>query len=153
LGGHIPEQYWQKHINECVRVCTSGGWIEIVETDCISVDCGPNGHQLSVWIRETFKAQGIDIDIVSRLDELMKNAGLLNVTKQTYILPLGDWGGKAGKLFEEDLRLLIPSIQKYIADTVGVTEEEVEAVAKATMEEAAHYRSHNILYVYLGQKR
>jgi hypothetical protein len=89
LVGDIPANKWKQHIQECVRICASGGWIEIIETAGQIVNGGPACQQFSTWLAEGLKTRGIDVDMMKNLDELMRGTGLINVTKQIFAAPIG----------------------------------------------------------------
>jgi hypothetical protein len=149
----IPLDAWQSHIDECTRICTPGGWVEIIELDGQLIGGGPACEQSNIWIREGLKARGIDVTVAERLDTLMHRSGLVNISKQTYVLPFGNWGGKAGELLAEDFRLACESLKVLFTNTLDVTLEEVNANTAKVLDELKASRAHVKLYVYLGQKR
>jgi ubiquinone/menaquinone biosynthesis C-methylase UbiE len=149
----IPADKWKHHIQECARVCASGGWVEIIETDGQVIGGGPACQQFSVWTTQALKMRGVDLDMGQNLDELMREAGLINVTKQTFTAPIGPWGGRVGELFAEDLRLGHSSIQPFITGVLNVPKEEVERNTALILEEFKSYQPYSNIYVYLGQKQ
>jgi hypothetical protein len=153
LVGAIPADKWKQYIRECARVCSSGGWVEIVEMTGQIVDGGPASQQFNTWTTQGTKARGIDPNMVKNLDELMFEAGLTNVTKQTFTGPIGSWGGKVGELFSEDLRLISGSLQPLITNALGVPKEDVKRNTDLMVEEFKSRQTYMEIYVYLGQKR
>jgi SAM-dependent methyltransferase len=152
LVAAIPKDDWQNHINECVRICTPGGWVEFVEPTGIFIGGGPGIQQFNTWFIQGFATRGIDIAMVDRLDALMRKAGLVNVTTQTYIMPFGDWGKQVGLLFVEDFRLFVESIEPLFIDVLSIPREQFKVTLASTMEEFKHTRTCMKLYVHLGQK-
>jgi hypothetical protein len=153
LVGAIPADKWKQHIQECMRVCASGGWIEIVETDAQILNGGPACQQASIWTAQGLKTRGIDVHLMQQLDELMREAGLINVTKQTFAAPFGPWGGQAGRLFAEDFKLGTSSMQPLFTHALGVPKEQVENNCDLAMKELESYQPYLTIYVYLGQKQ
>jgi hypothetical protein len=153
LVGAIPANKWKQHIQECARVCASGGWVEIVETDCQILDGGQACRNFSTWFTEGLKTRGVDLNMVQNLDELMREVGLINVTKQTFVGPFGSWGGRAGELFAEDFRLASSSLQPLFTNALGVPKEEAERNGTLGMEEFKSHKAYLNIYVYLGQKQ
>jgi hypothetical protein len=100
LNGGIPAAKWKQHIQECARICASDGWVEIIESDGQITNGGPACQQFNTWLVEGSKIRGIDMNLMLNLDTLMREAGLINVTKQTFTGLLGPWGGKPGELFK-----------------------------------------------------
>jgi SAM-dependent methyltransferase len=153
LTGAIPSAKWEQHIQECIRVCASDGWIEFVESNAVIVDGGPACQQFDTWLIEGFKTRGIDVNMAKNLDVLMRKAGLINVTKQTFTGPFGPWGGKAGELFAQDFKLASSSMQPLVTNVFGVPKEEVERNGALMQEEFKSHRAYMEIYVYLGQKQ
>jgi hypothetical protein len=153
LVGAIPANKWKQHIQECARVCTSGGWVEIIESNGQSINGGPACQQLNIWLAKASKTLGIDASMVQHLDELMYEAGLINITKHIFTVPFGPWGGKAGELFAENAKLGINAVQPLITGTLGVPKEEVERKGALMMEEFQSHKAYSHIYVYLGQKQ
>jgi hypothetical protein len=153
LVGGIPSDKWRQHIQECARVCASDGWVEIIEITGQIINGGPACQQFNTWTAEGSKARGVDVNTVQNLDKLMREAGLINVTKQTFTGPFGPWGGKAGELFAEDYRLLSSSVQPLIMNTLSVPKEEIERIAALMLEEFKSHQAYLEIYVYLGQKQ
>jgi hypothetical protein len=153
LAGAIPADKWKQHIQECARVCASGGWVEIMEMTGQIVDGGPACRQFNTWLVEGLKTRGIDPNMAQNLDELMREAGLTNVMKQTFIGRFGSWGGKAGELFAEDYRLLNDSLQPFFTNLFHVSKEEVERNTALMVKEFESHQAYLNIYVYLGQKQ
>jgi hypothetical protein len=149
----VPEDKWKQHIQECVRICASGGWVEIIEMDGQIIDGGPACQQFNTWTTGMFESHGVDVNIALNLDELMHEAGLINITKQIFIAPFGFWGGRVGELFAEDYRLGSSSIQPVVAKVFDVSEEEIERNCTLMMEEFESHQAYMYVHVYLGQKQ
>jgi ubiquinone/menaquinone biosynthesis C-methylase UbiE len=153
LVGAIPADKWKQHIRECVRICVPDGWVEIVETTGKIANGGPACQQFNIWLVDGVKTRGIDANMVQDLDELMREAGLINVTKQTFVGLFGPWGGKAGELFAEDYRLINSSYQPVVTSVFGVPKEEVERNTALIVEEFKSHQAYLNIHVYLGQKQ
>jgi hypothetical protein len=153
LVGGIPADKWKQHIQECVRVCASNGWVELIEMNGQIINGGPACQQFNTWTTGMFKSRGVDLNMVENLDELMREAGLINVTKQTFVAPFGPWGGRVGELFAEDYRLGSSSIQPVVAKVFNVPEDEIEKNCTLMMEEFKSHQAYMNVHVYLGQKQ
>jgi hypothetical protein len=153
LTAAMPIDKWKEHIRECARICTSGGWVEIIETNCQIVNGGLACQQFNTWLVESVKTRGVDVNMAQNLDELMREVGLINVTKQTFKAPIGPWGGRAGELFTENHRLGSISLQPLITKVLGVSKEEVERNRALMLEEFNSHQSYMEIHVYLGQKQ
>jgi hypothetical protein len=149
----MPADKWKQHIQECARVCASGGWVEIVEMTGEIFEGGPVCQELSKYLVEGLKTRGVDVHKIEELDGLMREAGLINVTKQTFIGPFGPWGGKAGELFAADYKLGSSTIQPLLTNALGVSKEELERKTALMLEEFKTYKPYVVIHVYLGQKQ
>jgi hypothetical protein len=149
----IPADKWEQHIQECVRVCASGGWVEIAETNGLIVDGGSACQQFNTWFTEGHKMRGIDVNKVQNLEELLRKAGLANVTKQTVTVPIGLWGKKVGVLFVENHKRATGHFQPLFTNALGVPKEEVENNCALVLKELESHQAYAKAYVYLGQKQ
>jgi hypothetical protein len=148
----IPKDEWQNHINECVRICAPRGWVEFVETTGILFDGSTNIQQFNTWLIQGLATRGIDMIMTDRLDVLMRKAGLVNITTQSYILPFGDWGKQVGRLFAEDYRLAMESLEQLFIDALCIPREQFKATLALVLEEFKYARVYAKLYVHLSQK-
>jgi hypothetical protein len=152
LIGAIPKDAWQGHLKECARVCASGGWIEVVESNVQFAVGGPAAEQFNYWMRNAFSARNIDLMIADKLEVFLKEAGFINVKKFVYKLPSGHWGGKAGQLFIRDFKLLNSSLKPLLTKVFNISDEVVEANTEKALEEFEEYHTYGDLYVYVAQK-
>jgi ubiquinone/menaquinone biosynthesis C-methylase UbiE len=153
LVSGMPVNKWKEHIRECARICASGGWVEIIEMNAQIVGGGPACQQFNTWTLGGFKSRGVDLNLANDLDESMREAGLINVTKQIFAVPIGPWGGRAGELFAEDFRLARSSLQPLLASVFNVSKEEIERIVASMLEEFKSHQTYMNIYVYLGQKQ
>jgi hypothetical protein len=153
LTGAIPTAKWKEHIQECARICASGGWVEIIESTGQIIGGGPACQQFTTWMTEGLKMRSIDLNAVQNLDELMHEVGLINVKKHVFTMPFGSWGGKAGELFAESGRLGPSSIQPFVTSVFNVPKEEVERIGALMVEEFKSYQAYVNIYIYFGQKK
>jgi hypothetical protein len=152
LVAAIPKNKWQSHINECARICAPRGWVEFVESDGILFDGGPGMQQFNTWIIQGLATRNIDMTMADQLGVLMHKAGLVNVTMQTYVVPFGDWGKQAGRLFAENYRMIINSLEPLFIDVLCIPREQFKDTLNLVLEELKHGRAYMKLQVYFGQK-
>jgi ubiquinone/menaquinone biosynthesis C-methylase UbiE len=153
LVSGMPVNKWKEHIQECARICASGGWVEIVEMNAQIVGGGPACQQFNTWTTGICKSRGSDLNMAQHLEELVHEAGLINVTKQVLTVPIGPWGGRAGELFAENFRLASNSVQPAVTSIFNVSKEEIERIAALMLEEFKSHQTHMLIHVYLGQKQ
>jgi hypothetical protein len=148
----IPKDAWQDHLIECARVCASGGWIELVETNAILVGGGLAAEQYNRWVRNGFLACNVDLMLADRLDVFLEEARFVNIRKIVYRFPFGCWGGRAGQLFAQDFRLLNYSLIPLFTKVFNISSEVVKANTEQAMKELEEYQAYAEFYVYVGQK-
>jgi hypothetical protein len=123
-------------LSECARVCASGGWIELIETNAQLVGGSSAAEQYNYWVRNSLLARNID----------------LNVEKTVYRFPVGHWGGGAGQLFAQDFRLFNCSLKPLLAKVFNISDEVVETNIENVMKELENHHTYAEFYVYVGQK-
>jgi hypothetical protein len=131
-------------LSECARVCASGGWIELIETNAQLVGGSSAAEQYNYWVRNSFLAD--------RLDVFLEKAGFVNVEKTVYRFPVGHWGGGAGQLFAQDFRLFNCSLKPLLAKVFNISDEVVETNIENVMKELENHHTYAEFYVYVGQK-
>ncbi|RKP07780.1 methyltransferase type 11 [Thamnocephalis sphaerospora] len=138
LVAAIPKDKWQPYVKECARLCASGGWVEMTEFNCKVQAGGPAMAKLS--------------ELLSVLDKLMHEAGLVDIKVSEFRLPLGSWGGAAGVLFKKDSRLLQTTLAPLYVKLHGMTLEETEKLIQESEDEMESRQAYATLRVFVGRK-
>jgi SAM-dependent methyltransferase len=94
---------WPGVIHELVRVTRPGGWVELLEINNVFLNAGPETTRMAEWIAGVSQAMGFDADAVPSLGRWLTEEGLQLVETQDIVVPLGEWGGRAGSLLKRDL--------------------------------------------------
>ncbi|RKP08629.1 methyltransferase type 11 [Thamnocephalis sphaerospora] len=148
----IPKNQWQSYVEDCVRVCASGGWVEMVETNGNIYNSGEVGKQFSELTVKAFLAGGFGIDTVDHLDDLMRDAGLQDVTVEELQIPLGKWGGRVGELFEKNYRMGLTGLTPFFTNVCGLTKEEITIMLEKAIAEFSEHHAYIRFRVYTGRK-
>lgn len=98
----IPAHRWPEVIQELVRVTRHQGWIELLEVGTTVHNAGLATEYLLSWLRETVQASGIELTMVTRLGDLLRQAGCQAVEAQDIPVPLGSWAGRGGEMLKLD---------------------------------------------------
>lgn len=108
LRAGIPVVAWRGVIADLVRVTRPGGWVELVEISEDVTRRGPATSELVGYLNRLAAARGLDPDgrIVTRLDNLLTEAGLVDVTARRMEVPVGEWGGRPGSFLKSDMRAM-----------------------------------------------
>ncbi|RKP10543.1 S-adenosyl-L-methionine-dependent methyltransferase [Thamnocephalis sphaerospora] len=148
----VPKEKWQTYVNECARICASGGWVEMVETNCKTYGGGPVWNQMGKVSAVAFQARGLSPETTEHLDELMRVAGLVDVAVKEFKIPVGSWGGRVGEMFLKNLRMGNAALAPLFASVHGMTHEEVEQLMVQGEEEVKHHQIYMLFRVYVGRK-
>ena len=150
LVGAIPAIKWPDVMRELVRVTKHGGWIELVESGCETVNPGPRTTQFFQWGQEASLLHGIDARMIVHLDERLREQGLLHVTRGHVDIPIGPWGGRIGTLMQEDLLSSFAALEALFTQT-GSADDFHELLALLPTE-WERFRTFYRFFYYYGQK-
>ena len=126
----IPAQRWPQVVQELVRVTRVQGWVELLEGSMIVQNGGPATARLCDWLRAMAQAQGIDLDLMTHLGELLRAAGCQTVEAQDIPVPLGAWAGRAGEMLKVDALRAFQALQPRSALQPDAFDAMLNAVAK-----------------------
>jgi ubiquinone/menaquinone biosynthesis C-methylase UbiE len=97
----LPHDRWPFVIGELARVVRPGGWVESVEATTLEHG-GPAIDLLMSWIVALLARRGIHFPDGAGVGELLRAAGLGNITERHVQLPFGASGGRVGRLLSSD---------------------------------------------------
>jgi SAM-dependent methyltransferase len=106
LMAGVPLGAWLAVVVELVRVTRTGGWVELTEIPWVVEGAGPATDQLLALGREMAASRGLDAgrEVFDSLDGYLREAGLENVVREEFPIPIGEWGGRVGSLMASDGR-------------------------------------------------
>ncbi|WP_165422801.1 class I SAM-dependent methyltransferase [Ktedonosporobacter rubrisoli] len=141
LAFALPEVTWPGVVAELVRVTRPGGWIELVESAVAYRQMGPVTTRHVEWLVETCKQRGIDCLIASRLDILLEKAGLSSVNVLRKTIPLGQWGGRLGKMALANMLAAKQTGKKLITTQLGISTEEYDRSVGEWLQECERFHT------------
>lgn len=149
----LPATAWPMVIRQLIDVTRPGGWIELVEAggDHFSPD-GPVSSRFADEVIKIAAIRGIDTRLMRSLGSMLELAGLLNVEKRTFLLPVGKWGGRVGTLMGTDLEIVLKSFKDAFIKVLRYSPEEFDKIHATMMQEWEQYHSNYPIYLYYGQK-
>ncbi|ORZ23615.1 S-adenosyl-L-methionine-dependent methyltransferase [Absidia repens] len=124
------EQY-SKMVRHCWRVLKPGGYLELMEMDMLVYSPGPVTELLNQQVIELVRTLGLKPRLARLLkDVLPKDAvGLTDqhITEFYRSLPIGNWGGRLGWLFRDDLLYALTHARNFGAPdaTAGLSSSSV----------------------------
>ncbi|RKP06346.1 S-adenosyl-L-methionine-dependent methyltransferase [Thamnocephalis sphaerospora] len=152
LGAAIPKEKWRPYIKECVRLCASGGWIEMTEANGQFCGGGAACRKLGGILTGAFQAQGLSLKTTDVLDELMREAGLVEVEVRKFKLTIGTSGGIVGALLLKNFRMGCAGMAPLVESTYGMPREDLDQLVLQAEEEIEQGNSFGLLCVYIGRK-
>jgi len=130
----IPHDRWPYVVSELVRVTRPGGWVESVEATTLQHG-GPAMDMLMDWINTLLARRGINFPDGGKVGELMRAAGMVNVTATDVTLPFGEYGDRTAKLLATDF---FNGVKGYGGLLQGIaTPEQFEQVVAAARADTA----------------
>jgi len=143
----------QHVLNEMARITKPGGYVELMEVDTNFLDRGPETVRLQEIYTEKSLARGIDISILPKLDQILKESGYFSEVHADYrITPVGSWGGKIGELFAEDFFSAMEYAKPVSAIFFGLTHEQIDAIRESMMTEVNVYHTRHITYRFWAKR-
>lgn len=147
----LPETAWPQVARELVRVTRPGGWIELVETGP-QQNAGPAMETLVRWITEASQRRGVNPLLGPRVTDFLVSAGAVNVSKRDIALPVGEYGGRIGKMAETDIFSVMGGV-KGLVTTQGIASDEAYGMALAQARaDLNRYQCTLPFYLTVGQR-
>lgn len=162
----IERTRWLDYVKDLRRLLRRNGWVQMVEYYYnFQSDSGllTDDHAIRKWYAYYRRAMETERDprVGSRLQDLMRNAGLVDVQGLQYNLPIGPWStdptlrsiGQSN--FANVAELLDSHAIWPFTHRLGWTKEQVEAFTQQARDEVAdmRYRLYMPVYVAWGRKR
>ncbi|KAF9964819.1 hypothetical protein BGZ70_005874 [Mortierella alpina] len=145
-------ELWQKAMAEAFRVLKPGGYYECVEAEYQLHNCGPFTHEYFEHLLMIMAYGSVDPLLVRALDKLMVAAGFTDVKVTEYMVPIGQWGGKIGVMWQHNVLTGMATVKNQLRKTAGMTEQQVAAASVRLEKELSEGRTHSIVHVVCGRK-
>ncbi|KAI9597220.1 S-adenosyl-L-methionine-dependent methyltransferase [Syncephalis fuscata] len=152
LCSSVPEDYWPVLVKDLARVCTSGGTIELVETNSQLMNAGPLGQEVTTWIDTVCRSRGANLSKVWQIPQMIQQAGLQLETEHYIEFPLGAWCDQVGHQGWFVLLSLVNCISAKIMSTCNVTKERFNYVLENLHEENVTNRVYWKFGIFVGRK-
>jgi ubiquinone/menaquinone biosynthesis C-methylase UbiE len=147
----IPRHEWRRVASELARVTRTGGWVELVEGDLVR-NGGPALDTLEYWITTLAHQRGIDPRAGGRVGDLLHDAGLSQVVSLDFELPIGDHGGRFGKLMEGDFFARVGQVGAMAVSSGLAAPQEYASFVTALHDELASYQYTQPFHVAYGRR-
>ncbi|KAF9364601.1 hypothetical protein BGX34_001015 [Mortierella sp. NVP85] len=149
--GFTPDN-WKQSVQEAYRLLKPGAWFESVESDVTVNDAGPATAQCFSLMQLSMATRHVDPTVVRSLDKIMMETGFVDVQVKEYVVPLGEWGGKLGQLWNQNIASILETTKPHLAKAGRISEAQVSEMTQAMAKETKEYRAYQIIYVAYGRK-
>ena len=150
LGTVLPTVHWPMVISELVRVTQPGGWVELMEYGSSYVKAGPKTEQFCLWWQAVLAKQGIDLEAMKYLAQLLQHAGLTHVEQKT--LPISLCEGRVGNVMSTNLISMIQNTKTSIV-ALGIDQKAFDEVVGALPKEWQEYKTSYQFHAAFGQRK
>ncbi|KAI9313468.1 S-adenosyl-L-methionine-dependent methyltransferase [Dichotomocladium elegans] len=150
----LLERDWEKVISEHVQTLAPGGWLECVE---FSLHCSKNvGPKFQILINAFIamcKERGLFWNVSDHLEELFRNAGLINISHEEPSTGVND-ESQLGKLAREDFKEGFLAVRPAVANIIPEleTEQSYKEFLEEVIRERAELKTTSTTYRIWGQK-
>ena len=150
----IPLDAWPALVAELVRVARPGGWVELAEPHFAIGQPGPATSRLLELMREMAEGSGLDNSgiVFKLLDGYLEQAGLEEVQRRVYTLPIGSWGGRVGSLLGTNFRSAWQRLAEAFEARLGFSRLESHELINTATRECEEHRTTWAFAVAFGRK-
>ncbi|CAG8452491.1 6773_t:CDS:2 [Paraglomus occultum] len=151
MGWRLSQMEWVRIINELTRVARPGGWIEIMETDMIWYNEGPNAQQFRRG--ELFSKYRVNMVMSHLIPHHFKSTGAVDkVLVKQLSIPIGGWGGKIGYIHAFDTRWICRNLKRVVA-SFGLDNDRYSLLVDDIMNEIELSNVYENCYRFYAQKK
>lgn len=152
LVAGITAEQWPRVIGELVRVTRRQGWIELVEASSLVDGAGPATARMQELLETVSRSRGFDGQIIHRLGDLLREAGVEQVETQPIPIPVGDWAGRVGSMMKRDLVSVVNALKGRSCAQAGVPAEQFEDLVNEMVQEWEVYRPSCTFSAFYGKR-
>ncbi|KAG9325439.1 hypothetical protein KVV02_004752 [Mortierella alpina] len=140
----------QTNQHRLLRVLKPEGFLQLVESDGIVYNAGPEMEKINQLSLETSLRHGVDPREVQTMKTGLKQAGYTGANSFNIALPVGDWGGKAGALSRQNMHGLATI---WLKGEVGkLDQDSCDKVLAKVDQEIEQFQSYYKVWLVVGMK-
>lgn len=133
-----------------MRVLKPEGFLQLVESDGIVYNPGPEMEKINQLSLDTSLRHGVDPREVQAMRSGLKHSGYTNVNSFNMALPVGNWGGKAGALSMQNMHGLATI---WLKGEVGRMDQDAcDAILVKADKECEQNQSYYKVWLVVGMK-
>lgn len=147
----IPADRWPVLMRELYRVTRPGGWVEVVEGHFGYEPMGPTAQRIADIMLPALLSRGIDPRSSAAIDHFLREAGFRQVRMRSANLPVGEWGGRLGKLVAADVAAFNQSAKPLLLSQ-GLSERDIAQLDAAMLRECEELHCAWPFHIAYGQR-
>lgn len=93
----------------------------------------------------------IDVRVTSQLDQMLSDAGLLDIQTKFVSVPIGSWGLDIGNLWRQNYELFFESAQSILVELMEMSHSEYKRKVDAMMDELNEYKPFSNIHLVWGR--
>ncbi|KAI8052979.1 S-adenosyl-L-methionine-dependent methyltransferase [Syncephalis plumigaleata] len=148
----IPDESWPRVMVELYRICKPGGHIELLEVDFDFQVQSPETKQFRSTFASILRSSGVEIGAICHLDMLMQLTGLVEIKKQQFNIPAGDWGEAIGHVVSRTAQHYFKLFRAIVAQFDIMDVYEYDELYDYCFGHLDELRGYSMLHVYVGRK-
>jgi SAM-dependent methyltransferase len=154
LRAGIPVVAWPNVAADLVRITRPGGWVELMEVSNNPTREGPATSELFSCLSRLAATRGLAPDdrVVVRLERLLADSGLEQVTTRRVELPVGEWGGRPGSFMSSDLRAMFMRLAPAFEARFSIPQDRTLELIRTAVTEMQEMHSSAIFFCAWGQR-
>lgn len=150
----FTEEEWEtKVIRELLRVTKFSGWVEIMMVDIRYSNLGNNGKIFFDAYLQELHSRCINTSITGKTEALLlQSKKLSSITLEQRLNPIGEWGGRLGKIAADSFVMLMRLLESRLANSMGVSHEEYKELIEIAAQEFNEQRTYSASFRLYAQK-
>ncbi|CAG8491685.1 317_t:CDS:2 [Acaulospora colombiana] len=153
MGLSFGELHWIKLINELIRVCKPGGWIEIMNLDYTPKNMGPATRLLMNSLVEFHKSKGCSIPSAKDFERYLRhNDRVTAIRTERKSTPLGNWSEKVGDIALLGFDCLFKAFKVFLAPYMNLDDKQYQKLLKEHDRQVNEYKTSFQTYRIYGRK-
>ncbi|RIA86568.1 S-adenosyl-L-methionine-dependent methyltransferase [Glomus cerebriforme] len=157
LGSCFSESQWiDLVLPDIFRVMKSGSWIEFLEPNGNSTNCGPYYRKFYEAFEREMISLEVNPNIVTKYkDWFLSDSRFTNVHEEIRYLPIGSWdeNNKLGKIGQENFHTFLKNMEHRLSKQLDVSLEEYDHLLSNLFQECYEYKTEIPFHCVYAQKR
>lgn len=117
LVAALQASEWKQALAEMFRILMPGSWLQLGEVGNWSAGDLTKKH--IALVQTLFKSKGLLLDCSVHIPEMLREAGFIDITVDTAMIPLGKWAGVTGSEARDNFMGVFKGMKTPVLDGGG----------------------------------